>query len=264
MSKNTNFYLYAHKDLDGTVFYIGKGKGNRAYNQKRNKIWKKIASDGYSIEFIKENMTEEHALAEEEFLIGLLKPKANIAKGGQWGLTGFKHNKEFVKQRNQQIKERWQNPDFRQKASEIQKIAQNRPEVKTKVIKSREIYWKKVHAGELPYPKLKDETRAIFRQKISQYNESVRVGKTKDHRLGVSRTADQKKKISESQSGEKGFWYGKTTALAKKVINLQTGQIFDSATKAAKEHGISQPRFCRYLRKRDESLSIDGLRFKYA
>ncbi len=58
------YYVYAHKRLDNnTIFYVGKGKGNRAYiKSNRNEYWKRIVSKcDYEVLFLDKNLCEEDA-----------------------------------------------------------------------------------------------------------------------------------------------------------------------------------------------------------
>ncbi len=68
-SKN-DYYVYLHKDLDGNIFYVGKGRKDRC-NKKSNRsiAWKNKAINGYTSEFYCENLTETEALNIEAELI---------------------------------------------------------------------------------------------------------------------------------------------------------------------------------------------------
>lgn len=85
-----NFYVYRHIRLDtNTPFYIGKGKGYRAYiKTNRNSYWNNIVSSvGYKVEIVIINLTETEAFAEESSLIKLYKSfghcEANLSDGGE-------------------------------------------------------------------------------------------------------------------------------------------------------------------------------------
>jgi hypothetical protein len=67
-----NFYVYLHKELDGTIFYVGKGNGTRAYSKSNRGLkWNNhIKSIGdYTVEIAYDNLTENDALDIEESLI---------------------------------------------------------------------------------------------------------------------------------------------------------------------------------------------------
>lgn len=65
-----DFYVYLHKTLDGRVFYVGKGRGKRAWSKKsRSKQWYKISTQGYLVEMYQENISEKDALELESDLI---------------------------------------------------------------------------------------------------------------------------------------------------------------------------------------------------
>ena len=100
-----SFYVYQHKTKDtGEIFYIGKGKGYRAYSKVRNQYWKRIeAKRGFEVEIIKDNMTEKDALELEKSLTETLKPRANICIGGG-GVTGYKHGPEQLRKLSENSK----------------------------------------------------------------------------------------------------------------------------------------------------------------
>lgn len=73
-----DYYVYLHKTLDGKVFYVGKGRGKRAWQtSNRSKSWINISTEGYSIEIYKENLMEKEALELENNLISELEGLVN-------------------------------------------------------------------------------------------------------------------------------------------------------------------------------------------
>lgn len=66
-----SYYVYEHIRNDNqTVFYVGKGHGNRAWVKHRNKKHDEIANSiGMTVRIVMENLTEEQAYQEEYNLI---------------------------------------------------------------------------------------------------------------------------------------------------------------------------------------------------
>ena len=111
------FYTYAHTKPDGTVFYLGKGQGQRAWTkQKRNKHWKNIVNKykGYNVEIIAFWDTEEEALSHEILLIDCFKymgyKLVNLTDGGE-GVSGYRFSDES-KQKLSESKLGVKNPMF--------------------------------------------------------------------------------------------------------------------------------------------------------
>jgi hypothetical protein len=66
------YYTYAHYNLNGDLFYIGKGKGNRAFSHgDRSREWKDYVykTDGITIKIVERWNTEEEAYKHEMALI---------------------------------------------------------------------------------------------------------------------------------------------------------------------------------------------------
>jgi hypothetical protein len=78
-----NYYTYAYLREDRTPYYIGKGKGNRAYRRRKNDT--KSPKDKSKIIFLKQNLTEEEAFKHEIYMIAVFGRK-------DLG-TGILHNK---------------------------------------------------------------------------------------------------------------------------------------------------------------------------
>lgn len=93
-----NFYTYLHKKPCGEIFYVGKGKGKRAWDkQHRNHLWQDVVLQyGYVVEIIDNNISESQALECEQFLIseiGRLSTGGtlvNLTKGGE-GTSGYSY-----------------------------------------------------------------------------------------------------------------------------------------------------------------------------
>lgn len=88
---NEKYYVYKHyiinKDGHENIFYIGKGKGDRIYNQRRNSCWNKIVKENnyeYYVDIIQYCNSEEEAyelenkLQEYYWSIGQCKGCADI------------------------------------------------------------------------------------------------------------------------------------------------------------------------------------------
>jgi hypothetical protein len=111
------FYTYAHTKPDGTIFYIGKGTGVRAWKKtRRNQHWKNIIAKykTYGVEILANWDTEKEALNHEILLISCFRDLgyklANVTNGGE-GTSGYKHTKEW----KQKAKLAWSgnnNPNF--------------------------------------------------------------------------------------------------------------------------------------------------------
>lgn len=95
------FYVYMHTTNDNKVFYIGKGKGERAYSvQNRNSYWHRTVNKyGCNITILHSNLTEEEAykLEREEIQKYGLKRDGgdlvNLTPGGE-GSAGYKWTEE--------------------------------------------------------------------------------------------------------------------------------------------------------------------------
>lgn len=67
--KPGNFYVYAHRDIEGQIFYVGKGTGRRAYVPGRGALWeaylREYSEGHYEVEIIEEGLSEDSALEVE-------------------------------------------------------------------------------------------------------------------------------------------------------------------------------------------------------
>jgi hypothetical protein len=92
MTALNTFYVYTHKNPStGEVFYIGKGKGKRAYStQGRNENWNDLVSkNGFEVVIEKNNLTDSEANELEKDLIMQYgyDSLTNITLGGKGGDT---------------------------------------------------------------------------------------------------------------------------------------------------------------------------------
>lgn len=98
MSSDRSFYVYAHhRDSDGRLFYIGKGKDRRAWARAgRNRQWSFVErKHGFRATIIRGDMLEACALTFERIAISANRSVglANCVDGGG-GTTGWRHSPE--------------------------------------------------------------------------------------------------------------------------------------------------------------------------
>lgn len=101
---NNEFYVYLHRrKTDNKVFYVGKGKGKRAYRPYgRNRRWTSTAKKhGFCVEIVFDNLTESEAFELEietikEMRYIFQETLCNMTDGGEGG-SGFKWTEEMLK-----------------------------------------------------------------------------------------------------------------------------------------------------------------------
>jgi hypothetical protein len=121
------YYVYAYiRKSNGTPYYIGKGKGNRAY--AKHKI--AVPKDRNRIIFLETNLTEVGAIAIERRLIRWWGRKDNATgilhnrtDGGD-GLSGIIHSSERNQKISNSLRGRPKSESHRRKLSESHKGTQ--------------------------------------------------------------------------------------------------------------------------------------------
>lgn len=117
------FYVYVHKkNSDGSVFYVGKGSGKRAWDwSKRTDLWKNLRrKHGITVEILKEGMSEPCSLTLERILIAKYRSKkqaqANLTDGGE-GTSGIKFSDDVKSRMSENQRNRYENEYERIKTS---------------------------------------------------------------------------------------------------------------------------------------------------
>lgn len=102
-------YVYFHrKESDGSIFYVGKGKGFRCKSlQGRNPYWQNVvAKHGWTVEIVKNEMPEICSLTLEKILISSINGLVNLTGGGEGMMSGFKLSEETKEKIRQRLKGR--------------------------------------------------------------------------------------------------------------------------------------------------------------
>lgn len=202
------FYVYQHRRKDdGRIFYVGKGKGKRAYSLVRGLFWKRVvAKHGFIVEFLKTDLTEEDAFALEIETIRLYRSQdielINLTDGGE-GTTGRVTSDESrVRYRESRLGNK--NPMFHKTHSD---------EIKQRISQaSKESHSKPGYTASLAQ-KLKGIVRSdSTKEKIRKF------------RTGKHHSAETKQKLSLSKkgkpSGRKGAELSDSTKSLLRQINL--------------------------------------------
>lgn len=199
------FYVYMYViDETNEVFYIGKGKGNRAYTGKRNKFCEDMKSThNWSVVFIKENLSEDEAFQLEIKLIEEYKKQfnriTNQTLGGD-GISGYQMSEEVKGKISNSSKAKWKDKEF------VKRQMWHR---QNGVYKSAE-----------------------FRNKISMV-----VSGEDNPNYGNSWSEEQKKALSELRKLN-GKSKGENNSRATKIMCVETGKVYDYIKLASEEYGL--------------------------
>jgi hypothetical protein len=146
------YYTYAYLREDGTPYYIGKGKGNRAHNQhKRKGIGFLPVPPKDRIIKLKQNLTEEEAFKHEVYMISVFGRKdlgtgilINLTNGGEgpsgaipWNI-GKKLSQEIVEKIRKKATGRILDENTKQKMSKSHKGIKHTEETK-KLISQKQL-----------------------------------------------------------------------------------------------------------------------------
>ena len=129
MKNEQKFFVYVDfREDDGKPFYVGKGVEKRAKDLHRNPLHTNIKNKhGMVRKIVFEAQSEQEAFQKEIELIQELKTHidfdeggANLTLGGE-GSSGYKFTDELKKQRSEIVKKLWEDPEYREKMSEMKK-----------------------------------------------------------------------------------------------------------------------------------------------
>ena len=184
------YYTYAYLREDGTPYYVGKGKGDRAYR----KVGKPCATpkDKSKIIYLKTNLTEEQSFNHERYMIFILGRKdlgtgilLNKSDGGE-GASGCIPSEETRRKRSAKMKGE-NNPLYGKRGKDSPRYGKKHTqETKDKIRKSLQ--------GNV----ISEETRI----KISEKNKLNRLGE-KNPFYGRKHSEETKQKMKEAAKRRK-------------------------------------------------------------
>lgn len=209
------FYVYVHRrSTDGRVFYVGKGKGRRAWTaQGRSNYWRNIvAKHGLIVEIVQDAMQEWWAFEMECELIALYGREnlCNLTDGGE-GPSGFLKSAE-TKRKIALSKIGKIRMDMRGENAIVK-----RPGVLEKIKEARK---------NLSYDWMRGDKNVLKRRPdIELKRRAAMKGKTK--------SPEHRRKLSEANMGKKcPHQAGANNSQAKAVICIDTGVTYSTMKEA--------------------------------
>lgn len=186
-----NYYTYAYLREDRTPYYIGKGKGYRAYKKSKNDI--KPPKDKSRVILLKQNLSENEAFNHEKYMIDIFGRKDlgtgilhNRTYGGD-GSSGVLQTEETKLKRSNALKGRPRPEEVKSKIGEKNKGRKQSQEARDKIGNTHKgnKYWEGRKHTEESKQKMRD----------------AKVGKSSNMK-GKSHTQETKDKISISKKGK--------------------------------------------------------------
>jgi hypothetical protein len=246
-------YVYRHIRLDkNQPFYIGISKGTKPYNHRansnagRNDIWKRISEKTeWEVEILMTDLTWKQAQDKEtEFIklygrinnnTGIL---ANMTDGGEGG-AGVVITDETRKKLSERSKSRIISKESREKmAAKLRgrKLPGWQKEILRKAALGKDVYWckKKVDQYDLEGNFIRTFDSVSDITKILGINNITKVLNGKRSHAGgfIFVYHGQQFKNISIEKGKKPF-------LRKKILNLETGDIYDTIKQASVINNIN-------------------------
>ena len=226
-----NYYTYAYLREDGTPYYIGKGKGYRAFIKHQKNI--KIPKDKSRIIFLKQNLIEEEAFKHEIYMIAVFGRKDlgtgilyNRTDGGEGSSNP---SPETIKKRVSKLTGRKHSWESKKKMS----IS----------AKGRSNYWLQgVSRSEETKKKISKATKGLFRSEETKQKISNSLkGKPKSKNTCKKFQERMKQKYSHiyyeitTPNGDIEYVYNSLKSYAKQN-GLSSGSMYDIANGKRNQH----------------------------
>jgi hypothetical protein len=237
------YYVYIHFRKDNLQpFYVGKGKGKRhLFKLNRNPHWKNIVNKvGYISQIMENNLTEEESFIRERFYIKVLGREnlCNMTDGGD-GVSGYKHSSESKKKMSESIKGLIRSEESKKKMSESKKGMKFSEEHKKKLSESKK------NMSEQTKKKMSDSKKNISeetKKKMSESKKGMKFSEEHKKKLSESKknmSEETKKKIGESMKGKKlSEEHKKKISESKKNMSEETKKKMSESRKASKHSQV--------------------------
>lgn len=261
------YYVYLHrKQTTGEIFYVGKGKDDRAYKLiGRNRWWKNIVKKhGYTVEFVCKGIPEEQAVLEEKRLIaeygrldlgtGCL---CNLTDGGE-GSSGARVSEESRRKRSASLKgkNRWARSEAtKQKLRKANLGKKLSEETRRKISEAH--MGKKFSEETLRKRSIARKGKPLWSEEQRRLMSEQRKGRPSKNK-GIPCSEETKRKISEKLKGRpgknKGYRHteetklkisinkkGKKLGKRKNPVSAETGLKISLAKKGKPAHNKGKP-----------------------
>lgn len=237
------FYVYIHiNPTTGKPFYIGKGKGNRAYSPKgRNKFWHNVvAKHGKEVQIIKEGLSEQDAHKIETELIRLYGRRdngtgelVNLTNGGE-GVHGKIYTKIERKKHSVVMKKYYESDDARYKRSITAKRVNARKEVKEKLSSSMKLLNKNPRVLQ----KKRKDTKASWKDIDTRNKRIASIRAVRSTEESKNKTKIQKQKTYIGFISPTGKIYRNVTNLSEfcKLHGITKNGMYSLASGKLKQH----------------------------
>lgn len=262
------FYVYEHREVDtGRVFYIGKGKGRRAFQrQSRNRYWRHIVrKHGFVAHIIFDNLSEQDALRLETALTYAygMDQLAVLTAGGA-GTAGFQHSPETKARMSATRRGRIHSSEAKARMSLAVKSSAVEMERRTEKWRSDN------NPSKCQVNRTKSSERMVDNNPMFS---AETVEKMRRAKLGRTLSDEHKALISEALRGEKHPLFGKersTETCSKmregnrwrmKSVRTLCGLTFESTKAAAIATGARQGNIVNCCRGRTKSAG--GYQWQY-
>jgi rubrerythrin len=220
------YYTYAFLREDRTPYYIGKGKGNRAYRRRDKGI--KPPKDKSKILILKQNLTEEESFRHEVYMIAVFGRKDlgtgilhNRTNGGD-GVSGAVVSDETRRKMSEALKGKPRSKEIRRKISEAHKGKTHSEKSRRNMSESQkgktfsEETKRKLSESQKGKTHSEETKRKLSESQKGKTFSEEHKRKLSESQKGKSRSEESKRKLSEANKGRK--WWNDGCGNRKRMV----------------------------------------------